>query len=604
MRKIILSLLLVASACFAQTEDIKITAADGTVINTKTVKFGTGKLMVNGVAVVGGGITSVTGTAPIVSSGGTTPAISIVAATGSVPGSMSAADKTKLDGIAAGAQPGTVTSVAVSGANGIGVTGSPITTSGTISLSLGAITPTSVNGNTVTTGTGTLTLGSVTLNAGVGGTLGTAAFTASGAYQPIDSDLTSWATVTRGTGFDTFTATPTIANFNTLLSDADVPPTTRSISTTSPLSGGGDLSANRTLAIADAAADGSTKGASTFTAADFNATSGVIAIDYTNGQSATGSVKGFLTSADWTTFNNKLSLSSLSANVQTLLQAEDYATFRSDLGLVIGTNVQAFDADLTTWAGITPGTGVGTFLATPTSANLAAAITNETGTGLLVFNNAPVFDTSFSLSGGAGAYFFQISNSGFGSDWMVLTGDPGLSTAKSALQTSPSQGTYINGPTGTLLGFRIANVDKGRLFSSGGWYFGDTPVDPAANNAQVQGTIIAKHFKGSSTAPTIANGAGAGTSPGTPTLTGTDAAGKITIITGTLPTVSAVAVTVTFNGAYGTAPYVVIWPANAAAATLGFLPWVASTTTTFTVNTGTIALGGSTTYSYNFVVVE
>jgi hypothetical protein len=37
-----------------------------------------------------------------------------------------------------------VTSIAVSGANGIGVSGSPITSSGTIALSLGAITPTSV----------------------------------------------------------------------------------------------------------------------------------------------------------------------------------------------------------------------------------------------------------------------------------------------------------------------------------------------------------------------------------------------------------------------------------------------------------------------------
>ena len=46
-----------------------------------------------------GGVTSVTGTTPIVSSGGSTPAISISAATTSAAGSMSAADKTKLDGV-------------------------------------------------------------------------------------------------------------------------------------------------------------------------------------------------------------------------------------------------------------------------------------------------------------------------------------------------------------------------------------------------------------------------------------------------------------------------------------------------------------------------
>jgi hypothetical protein len=60
---------------------------------------------------------------------------------------------------------GTVTSVTVSGANGIGVSGSPITTSGTISLSLGAITPSSVNASGTITGsnlTGTNT-GNVTL---------------------------------------------------------------------------------------------------------------------------------------------------------------------------------------------------------------------------------------------------------------------------------------------------------------------------------------------------------------------------------------------------------------------------------------------------------
>jgi hypothetical protein len=60
-----------------------------------------------------------------------------------------------------------------------------------------------------------------------------------------------------------------------------------------------------TVSIANAAADGSTKGAASFVANDFNATSGNIAIDYTNGQKATTSTIGFLTDTDWDTFNNK-----------------------------------------------------------------------------------------------------------------------------------------------------------------------------------------------------------------------------------------------------------------------------------------------------------
>lgn len=56
-----------------------------------------------GATVSSGTITSVTGAAPISSSGGTTPAISISAATTTAAGSMSAADKQKLDGIGSGA---------------------------------------------------------------------------------------------------------------------------------------------------------------------------------------------------------------------------------------------------------------------------------------------------------------------------------------------------------------------------------------------------------------------------------------------------------------------------------------------------------------------
>jgi len=77
------------------------------------------------------------------------------------------------------------------------------------------------------------------------------------------------------------------------------------------------------------------------------------------------------------------------------------ANVRTDLGLVIGTNVQAYDADLTTWAGITPAANVGTFLATPSSANLRSAVTDENGTGVLLFDGAtsPDFATSITIGG-------------------------------------------------------------------------------------------------------------------------------------------------------------------------------------------------------------
>ena len=56
--------------------------------------------------------------------------------TTSANGLMSATDKSKLDGIAAGAKTGTVTSVAMTVPTGLSISGSPITTSGTLAVSL------------------------------------------------------------------------------------------------------------------------------------------------------------------------------------------------------------------------------------------------------------------------------------------------------------------------------------------------------------------------------------------------------------------------------------------------------------------------------------
>jgi hypothetical protein len=45
------------------------------------------------------------------------------------------------------------------------------------------------------------------------------------------------------------------------------------------------------------------------------------------------------------------------------------------------------------------GTGVATFLGTPSSANLASAVTNETGSGNLVFATQPVFTNTVGIGG-------------------------------------------------------------------------------------------------------------------------------------------------------------------------------------------------------------
>jgi hypothetical protein len=51
-----------------------------------------------------------------------------------------------------------------------------------------------------------------------------------------------------------------------------------------------------------------------------------------------------------------------SDNVESVLAAADYAAIRTLLSLVVGTNVQAFDADLSTYAGITPAANVQSLL--------------------------------------------------------------------------------------------------------------------------------------------------------------------------------------------------------------------------------------------------
>ena len=103
-----------------------------------------------------------------------------------------------------------------------------------------------------------------------------------------------------------------------------------------------------------------------------------IAIDYANGQVATTDVHGFLSDTDWDTFNGKAPANAhyltdqaegglsaevvVTANGKALVVAADYAAMRTLLDLESGVDFNAYDADLTTYAGITPSANVQSLL--------------------------------------------------------------------------------------------------------------------------------------------------------------------------------------------------------------------------------------------------
>jgi hypothetical protein len=91
-----------------------------------------------------------------------------------------------------------------------------------------------------------------------------------------------------------------------------------------------------------------------------------------------------------------------SANVQSLLGASNYAAMKTQLGLTIGTDVQAYDADLTTYAGITPSANVQTLLG---AANYAAfktslSLNNVENTALSTWSGSTNIITVGTISSG------------------------------------------------------------------------------------------------------------------------------------------------------------------------------------------------------------
>lgn len=116
------------------------------------------------------------------------------------------------------------------------------------------------------------------------------------------------------------------------------------------------------------------------------------------------------------------------------------------------------------------GTGVGTFLATPTSANFFGAITDETGTGVVVANTSPVFVTGLTVpavfggSAAGSALNLQSTSSGAPSGDKVSVTTGGLARATWLSNGNLGLGTEIN-PQGAMVlssntstGIAVANA--------------------------------------------------------------------------------------------------------------------------------------------------
>lgn len=131
-------------------------------------------------------------------------------------------------------------------------------------------------------------------------------------------------------------------------------------------------------------------------------------------------------------------------------------------------NFAALKVGSVTITPVTYGTGVATFLAAPTSANLAAALTNETGTGAAVFATSPTLVTPILGTPASGTLtnctlpIGAVTGLGTGvaTALAVNTGSAGAPVLFNGALGTPSSGTLTNA-TGLPIGTGVSGLGSG-----------------------------------------------------------------------------------------------------------------------------------------------
>lgn len=262
----------------------------------------------------------------------------------------------------------------------------------------------------------------------------------------------------------------------------------------------------------------------------------------------------------------------------------------------------------TTGSGIfSGGVGIAGAIYIGTTLNVAGIAANFTGiTNGMTLTTTGSTQISLVQSGSGTDGTAQISNNGgvlnvISSDYTGKTTNYRADLHSFYNRATGAHFVDISGATTAATVFQVfGTTDATTTASSGSLTTG--------GGLNVTKTAIAKHFGGQGTAPTGAVGTGAGTSPGSVTFdaSANDAGGVVSVTTGTLPVATGTVFTVTFNGAYATAPHIVIAPANAATALLSGATMVvpSATTTTFVITAGATGLVAATAYSWFYHIVQ